>query len=172
MIIDEFCPEYLITKKYEIDVNAGIERVYNVARTFHMSTSLLTKWLLKLRGIPYNLSTIDGLKECGFVILGDKKQEEIVFGLIGKFWTFPVHIQQLNPHDFKYFNKEGFAKAVGNIAFIPQSENITNVTTETRVHCFDKRSALLFRLYWAVIAPFSGIIRKEWLRTIKIESEK
>jgi hypothetical protein len=172
MIIDEFCPEYLIRKKYAIDVNAGIERVYNVAHTFNMSTSLLTKWLLRLRGIPKNLSTIDGLKEFGFVILGDKKQEEIVFGLVGKFWTFPVHIQQLYPHNFKYFNKEGFAKAVGNIAFCSQSENRTNVTTETRVHCFDKRSALLFRLYWTVIEPFSGLIRKEWLRTIKIESEK
>jgi len=172
MIIDEFCPEYLISRKYEIVVNAGIEEVYNVAHTFDMSTSLLTKWLLKLRGIPKNLSTIDGLTELGFVILGDKKQEEIVFGLVGKFWTFPVIIQELNPHNFKYFHEEGFAKAIGNIAFIPQSENRTNVTTETRVHCFDKRSALLFRLYWTVIAPFSGLIRKEWLRTIKIQSEK
>lgn len=172
MIIDEFCPEYLIRKKYEIDVNAGIGRVCTVAHTFHMSTSSLSKWLLKLRGFPKGLTTIDGLKEFGFVILGDKEQEEIVFGVVGKFWTFPVHIQQLNPHNFNYFNKKGFVKAVGNIAFISQGENRTNVTTETRVHCFDKGSVLLFRLYWTLISPLSGLIRKEWLRTIKIESEK
>jgi hypothetical protein len=172
MIIDEFCPECLVRKQYEIDVNADIERVYNIAHTFNMSTSLITKWLLRLRGIDRNFSTIDGLKEFGFVILGDKKEEEIAFGVVGKFWTFPVHIQQLDPHNFKQFNKEGFAKAVGNIAFISQSKNITNVSTETRVHCFDKRSALLFRLYWAIISPFSGLIRKDWLRTIKTESER
>ncbi len=171
MIIEQFSPEYIVRKKYEIEVNANISNVYKIARSFNMSNSTLSKWLFKLRGLPESLTSIEGLTKFGFVILGDKKDEEIVFGLVGKFWTFSADIQHLNSQEFRDFNKKGFAKAVANIAFIPESENHTKIVTETRVHCTDTLSAFFFRLYWALISPFSGLLRKEWLKTIKEKSE-
>ncbi len=172
MIIDQYCPEFKVQKKYEIEVNANSSTVYNIIRSFNMSDSLMSKWLFKLRGFPESLTSIDGLTNFGFVILADKKNEEIVFGLAGKFWTLSANIQQLTPDNFNDFRENGYAKAVANIALFPQSEYQTKVITETRVYCFDSLSSFLFRLYWTFISPFSGLIRKEWLTTIKRESEK
>lgn len=171
MIIDKYCPDYIVSKKYEIDVAANITRVYRVVRYFNMSNSSLSKWLFKLRGFPESLSSIEGLTKFGFVVLEDKKEEEIVFGLVGKFWTFSANIQHLNSQEFNDFHESGYAKAVANIALFSQNENHTKVITETRVHCTDILSAFFFRLYWTFISPFSGIIRKEWLKTIKQASE-
>ncbi|MFC1524191.1 hypothetical protein ACFL6N_05305 [Thermodesulfobacteriota bacterium] len=172
MIIDYYCPDYIVQKKYEIKVNADIHQVYRIARSFNMSNSSLSQWLFKLRGFPKSLASIDGLTQFGFVILGDRKDAEIVFGLIGKFWTFSADIQQLTPANFNGFNQKGYAKAVANIAFFPVAGNRTKVVTETRVHCFDGFSGFWFRIYWTLISPFSGLIRKEWLKTIKQSSEK
>ena len=47
----------------------------------------------------------------------------------------------------------------------------TRLSTETRVRCSEDASRRRFRLYWAVIAPFSGLIRREVLRTIRHEAE-
>jgi hypothetical protein len=160
-----------MSKKYEIDVAANITRVYAVARSFNMSDSSLSKWLFKLRGLPESLTSIEGLTKFGFVILGDKKEEEMVFGLVGKFWTFSANIRHLSSQEFNCFDEKGYAKAVANIALFPKDENHTKVITETRVDCTDIISALFFRLYWTLISPFSGIVRKEWLKTIKQASE-
>jgi hypothetical protein len=70
------------------------------------------------------------------------------------------------------FNKAGYAKAAGNIAFIEQSDGVVRVITETRVQCLDHTSRRRFFLYWLLINPFSGIIRKEWQRLIKQKAEK
>ncbi|PSL06695.1 hypothetical protein CLV30_10281 [Haloactinopolyspora alba] len=39
--------------------------------------------------------------------------------------------------------------------------------TETRVAATDTRTRRLFAVYWALIRPFSGLIRHEWLRAIR-----
>ncbi len=38
---------------------------------------------------------------------------------------------------------------------------------ETRVQCLGPRARRNFRLYWALIGPFSGLIRKEALRLVR-----
>lgn len=41
------------------------------------------------------------------------------------------------------------------------------LVTETRVAPTDEKSRRAFRSYWAVVRPFSGLIRREWLRAIR-----
>ncbi|MGA7641496.1 MAG: hypothetical protein WBW56_04765, partial [Syntrophobacteraceae bacterium] len=101
----------------------------------------------------------------------DKPCNELVFGLIGRFWAASTQIQRVNADAFIKFDQPGFAKAVGNMAFIAQGDGSVRVTTETRVLCPDDASRRCFRLYWLFIGPFSGIIRKEWLRLIKQGAE-
>ena len=43
--------------------------------------------------------------------------------------------------------------------------------TETRVLGTDARSRRLFSAYWLVIRPCSGLIRRGWLRAIRIRAE-
>jgi hypothetical protein len=78
----------------------------------------------------------------------------------------------LDADRFAALDRPGLAKAVFNIAFTPLPEAGSRVTTETRVYCSDHTSRRRFRLYWMLISPFSGWIRKEWLRLIKAHAEK
>ncbi len=171
MLIDQFLPTYEISARYQIDIHAPIERVYLAARYLDMSDSWIVRWLYRLRGLPKYSLTLDGMLKWGFVLLADQPSQEIVFGLIGRFWTHSAQIQSVTVDTFVEFHQQGYAKAVGNIAFIPQGAGIVRVTTETRVYCPDDTSRGDFRLYWLLIGPFSGIIRKEWLRLIKQHAE-
>ena len=73
--------------------------------------------------------------------------------------------------EFAAFDSAGYAKAVWNFSLVEDSPEVTRLATETRVRCLDKASRLRFRMYWAVIAPFSGLIRREALRMIRRSSE-
>jgi hypothetical protein len=107
----------------------------------------------------------------GFVLLADEPGQEIVFGLIGRFWTRSAGIQSVGADAFVPFEQSGFAKAVGNLAFAPRDDRSIRVTTETRVRCYGGAARLSFRLYWLLVGPFSGLIRREWLRLIKERAE-
>lgn len=172
MLIDTYCPVFMISKKYTEEVNAPIDKVYSVVRALDASRSRICKWLFRLRGFPSHMTTFDGLQRFGFVMLGDVPLKELAFGLVGKFWTHSGQILRLSAEEFKGFQKEGFAKAVGNITLKPLGEQKTLIETETRVVCFGHQSAFCFRLYWTLISPFSGLVRKEWLKIIKEEAEK
>jgi hypothetical protein len=45
------------------------------------------------------------------------------------------------------------------------------LSTETRVSAADPSARRRFRLYWLAIRPFSGLIRRVWLRAIKRRAE-
>jgi hypothetical protein len=172
MLLDQFLPNFDIKARYQIDVQAPASRAYAVTRHLDMRDSLIVRWLCRLRGLPHADFTFEGMSKLGFVLLADKPSQEIVFGLIGRFWTPFPRIQRVQAEDFIAFNRPGFAKAVGNMAFTPLSDGKgVRVTTETRVLCLGDASRRYFRLYWRLIAPFSGIIRKEWLRMVKQRAE-
>ena len=128
---------------------------------------------MSLRGFTLPIhSTLDGfLEETNFVLLGEKYGGEILFGLVGRFWTLSGHTQGLNIEQFRNFQEEGYAKAVWNFAVVPISDTSTGVTTETRIHCMDQVSRRKFKLYWFLIQRFSGVIRRIALREIKRDAE-
>jgi len=172
MLIDQLLPSYDIRARYQIDIDAPAKRAYLAARHLDMSDSIIVRWLYRLRGLPESGLTFDGMLKWGFVLLEDKPSQEIVFGLIGRFWTISPRIQPIRADAFAGFDRPGFAKAVGNIAFTPLSgARGVRVTTETRIQCLCDSSRRSFRLYWQLIGPFSGMIRKEWLRLVKHRAE-
>ena len=171
MLIDQFLPRYDVSARYQISIRAPVEKAYSAARFLDMRDSPIVRWFYRLRGLPEYGLTLDGMLKWGFVLLADKPPQEFVFGLIGRFWTPAAHIQPINADAFVEFDRPGFAKAVGNMAFVPQGDGRVRVATETRVLCLDDRSRLCFRLYWLLIGPFSGMVRKEWLRLIKQRAE-
>jgi hypothetical protein len=48
----------------------------------------------------------------------------------------------------------------------------TRLVTETRVACVDAASRRWFRLYWLVVRPFSGVIRKAMLSAVAREAAR
>ena len=107
----------------------------------------------------------------GFILLGETPSQEILMGVIGRFWTRTADLQRLDPGGFREFDRVGYAKAAWNFAMAGENEGMIRLTTETRIYCTDAKSRRRFRLYWSVIAPFSAWIRRETLRTLKEKLE-
>jgi hypothetical protein len=107
-----------------------------------------------------------------FILLGEKPNEELLLGLVGRFWTLSGELRRLDSEGFRKFNEPGFAKAAWNFSLSERSDGSVLLETETRVCCTNDASRKRFRLYWFVIGVFSGLIRREVLRAVKQNAER
>lgn len=173
-LLDEVLPSFDISAKYSIRVRATPDRIYRVLQE-GVPTGLLTKLLMLLRGIPRFLSGAKKRRrvrsEDAFYKLKQSQNREIVIGIIGQFWKpvsnpLPIH----NLDEFLEFQKEGYCKAALNLRISPYNARECVVSTETRILGYGSAKEP-FANYWRVIAPFSGLIRKEILRKIKSKAE-
>ena len=181
-LIDEFMPIYDVSEYHETKVRAPIGKVYDALRTADLGASFIVRLLLELRALPDLFSRqhrkrdsrvdIEILLKNGFVLLGENPPNEIALGLVGRFWAAAGRTCRLSDADeFREFDESGYAKAVWNFSLVEEGGAETRLATETRVRCLDVGSRWRFRLYWSVIGPFSGLIRREVLRTIRNGSE-
>jgi hypothetical protein len=133
--------------------------------------------LFRLRGIPAgsfapSCFTLDDFLKMRFILLGEKPNEELLLGLVGRFWTASGELRRLDAEGFRGFDEPGYAKAVWNFSLAGRSDGSVLLETETRVYCLDQASRRRFRLYWLLVGPFSGLIRREVLQAIKRSAEK
>ncbi len=179
MLIDEFMPVYDFDEKHEINVRASAETVYAALYSFDFNESAIIRWLFLLRGLASKNScdatgqtqTLRDMTKFGFVVLGEKPSEEILLGLVGKFWKPTGNLQKIEAEDFLAFNENGYAKAVWNFALTESAAKEIRLMTETRVQSLDEASRESFSFYWTFIKPFSGWILQEILRLVKQKAE-
>lgn len=174
MLIDSFLPVYDFSERHETRVRASRERTFAAIDSTDFSASWTIWGLLALRGLGWSNAsksvTLRDMAKDGFTVLGEKRDEEILLGLAGKFWTLGGNLQKIDANNFREFDEKGFAKAVWNFS-LNESNGEIILKTETRIRCLDEASRKSFALYWTVIEPFSGLIRKEMLRLIKEKAE-
>lgn len=172
MLIDRFMPDFIVSKRHSVKIDAPLNSVYFSLLEVNFRDSSVIRWLFRLRGIPENALTLSGFGEAGFIPLARIEKQEVLFGLVGRFWTYAPELLFMDPESFHRFQQKGYAKAVINFSFHRLDGNLTRVETETRVHCTDQASKSLFRVYWFFISPFSAWIRQEMLRLVKRAAEK
>jgi hypothetical protein len=83
---------------------------------------------------------------------------------------FRKRIGSCNPDDARGHIVSGIAAwTCSAVTVCP--DGATTLSTETRILCTDDRNRRRFRRYWAVVRPFSGLIRIELLRIVRREAE-
>ncbi len=147
MLIDKYLPHYTYYEHHHTIIKAGAKDCFLTTKELDMSDSWITKILMKLRGLP----TKD-LKLQGFL-------QNICF----------TYIEEDPFKEFVIDASQPGLKIFWNFYFKPVSENVTVVSTETRILCLSAKVKRLFSLYWFFVRPFSGLIRIEILRLIKKE---
>ncbi|HEX6126203.1 MAG TPA: hypothetical protein VFZ23_12590 [Pyrinomonadaceae bacterium] len=170
MLIDEFLPEYEFVETHGISINAGATDIYRAANEVDFSESCMIRFLFRLRGLSTEKVTLSRLKRSRFEILGEKPDNEILLGLVGRFWMPKGDMKKIDAEGFKKFDTPGYAKAVWNFSLCPEG-SVSRLKTETRVKCTDPGSRWRFGLYWMIVRPFSGLIRMEMLKAIKRRAE-
>jgi hypothetical protein len=175
-ILDDYLPVWEFDERHSRRIAALPDRVYAAIRTlpageirfFHVLT-----WLRRFgRPLPPGILNapkaepiLDSAIRGGFVLLAEDPPREIVIGavVIG-----PSKVgRPIDADAFAAMVEPGLAKAAMNFLIAPDGAGGSIVTTETRVHGTDPRSARRFAMYWRIIQPGSGFIRRMWLRAIE-----
>lgn len=177
VLIDDFLPDYDVRERHGIRVHAPIEKVYTTVRELDISQANLSMFLFRLRGLPAGRAApscfkLDDFLKMRFILLGERPDEELLLGLVGRFWTPSGELLRLDAEGFRDFKEPGYAKAAWNFTLAKQPHDEVMLATETRVYCLDETSRRRFRLYWLFIGAFSGLIRRELLRTVKRSAER
>ena len=182
MRLQGFLPSFHYSERHKTVVRASQDVVYNTARSLDFSQSSVIRTLWWLRQAPGRIArldfdskgrvlTFDDFEGAGFIRLAEDPPDEFVFGAVGRFWKLTPEFLDLPPEEYKSFGKPGFAKVAFNICIEKTSAESCLVSTESRILCLDDESKRRFRYYWALIRPFSGLMRRVMLRAIRRTSE-
>ena len=167
-LIDKYLPKYSFNEYHETTINGPIEEVYETAKNFDLSKSHLIKWLFKVRGLPTKRMHLqDFISDIGFSTIEENIPVENLIGFWARYKIEPI----LNPDDFIKNTISARIKVVWNFYLEKLDSNQVRLSTETRVLCITPSAKVTFGLYWMIIKPFSGVIRKKMLRIIKQSSE-
>jgi len=173
-LADELLPAYDVVMRHAIDVAAPAAEVWDALHRADFAAAWYVRALLMLRGLrrPVRVPrlTLERLVEGGFVRLGERAGCELALGLVGRFWLPSGGRVKVRPHEFRGFVEPGHAKVVWTFAVAAAGPARTRLTTETRVACVDAASRRRFRVYWLVVRPFSGLIRKAMLSGVAREA--
>lgn len=167
MLQQKYMPEFHFVEKHAVNIGATPEKTYACLQNFDFGNSVISRILMRLRGMPASANRLEDLRKMGFILLEMKQNEEVILGLVGQFWRPSGNIQHLSKEAFVTFNDPHFVRATWNFLVRPHHQHVT-LETETRILC---GSLVMnkFKWYWSIVRPFSGIIRKEMLKGIKRE---
>jgi hypothetical protein len=160
-LLSEVLPEYHFRERHARRVDAPPERVFAAVRELRADDTPIARHLMRLRGIrgERERPIFEQMGRFGFEVVAEDERE-LVLAAIGQPWKWRGGTHPSAP-DFRSFAEPGYAK----MALSYRLEDGV-LSTETRVHLTDEASRRAFRRYWLLIRPFSGLIRRAWLRAI------
>jgi hypothetical protein len=185
-LLESWMPTYDVAARYSVRIDASPTQVYSTLLATDFSRPWLVRGLMGVRLLPALLrsprltwlrlrpsrspraSLAEG-QHSDFVRLEESPPQEIVLGITGRFWTLAAEIVPIPPDRFREVLPAGLAQAVWNFQ-ISEAHGGAELATETRIRCADPATLRLFRRYWRLVAPGSGLIRHAILRQIRREA--
>jgi hypothetical protein len=161
-LLSEVLPEYDFRERHARRIDAPPERVFAAVRELSADDTPAVRLLFRLRGLRGDTARpiFDQMERFGFEVVAEEPGRELVVAAIGQPWKLRGGARPRGA-DFRTFAEPGYAKMALNWRL----EDGT-LTTETRVQLTDGTARRSFRRYWLVVRPFSGLIRRAWLRAI------
>ena len=193
MLLDKYMPKWDFTEVHSIRVNGDPETVYDaVMETTLAEISSIMRLLLFLRELPEKAvgrkttamdnqePMLSSMLNNGFTKLAEKKPFEVVFGLLvpgntGRVWqkSSGKEITAADAEEFFAFENPDYIRVVANIIVEDTDKlDLVTVSTESRSLALSRQALKHFTPYWRIIRPFSGLIRRLWLRGIKRHAER
>jgi hypothetical protein len=193
MLLDKYLPKYNFTEVHTIKVKATPEVAYRaIIETTLGEISGFVRLLFWLRELPEKMvgrqldsMTDDGpmigqMEKNGFTIIEEQPPREKVFGLIvpgkiGRVWdkSSGYGSQVADAAEFLAFKDPDYLLVIANLMVQDSGiPGVVTVYTESRTKALSDKARKSFRPYWAIIRPWSGLIRRLWLRAIKRRAER
>ena len=183
MLIDSYMSNFDAVERHRVAISAPPTDVYTALERIDLRSLPAVRLLLGLRALPSLLlepssrerlgmpMRIGDLTRYGFVSLAEDPPDEVVLGVTGRFWRPIGNIVSSRPEQYRDPVARGYTRAVWNFAVAPTREGSV-LSTETRIACGGASARIKFRCYWALVRPFSGLIRHSILRAVQAECSR
>ena len=162
--LDEVLPAYDFDEVHSIEVAAEPEAAVAAFLATPAAADRFVGGLFRLRGLRTGGSIEESLTRMGFAFL-HRAPTEVVLGGAGRLSA------EGGVHPFTEA-RTGDVRMAIDVRATRLGDGRCALTTETRVSATDARSRRLFRWYWRVVRPFSGLIRRRWLRAARDHAEQ
>ena len=95
-----------------------------------------------------------------------------VSGLGGRLWSLgDTFVRFDGPEEFQDWSEPGFCKVVARHEVVARDAG-SEIRSDVRIWCTNRRALLRFRPYWAFIGPFSRFIGSELLSAATRRAER
>jgi hypothetical protein len=84
----------------------------------------------------------------GWLLLGERPEQEIALGLVGRFWRPVIEYAAVDATAFAGFSEPGFAKTVYALGTRPLEDGKTLLWAIMRTATTDEHARTRFRRYW------------------------
>jgi len=179
---DRIAPVYEFNEVHETEIHAGREPIYDaiLKTTPHEILFFQTlTWIRRMgRPLPEGILRAPGTEpilelamRTSFLRLAEENGRELVVGTIVVSPNRNSARQIQTAEQFIALDAPGYAKATMNFLVDPIRPGLCRLRTETRVFATDSSAERRFATYWRVIYPGSALIRRMWLRAIRLRAE-
>ena len=166
MPVADALPLYHHRERHSLRVAARPEAALAAARETRLADLPVVAALFRLRGLR---AAPGGPIWTSLQAQGFRLHDPETLVLIGRPWSPRGGTRSVE--DFVAFAEPGYAKMAIDLRALPDGEG-ARLETETRVYLTDGRARRRFGAYWLAIRPFSGLVRRLWLRAAKGAAER
>jgi hypothetical protein len=177
--LDDVLPAPHFRERHRRRIAASPDAVWTALHEVRLSDSPLARVLMDLRTLPLRLGRgrrpglVAGrfLEDGPLSVLVAEPERIVVGGGVLQPWTLRggKKSPQLNARALRTFNEPGWVKCAIGFVLEPHDDR-TMLRTETRVRT-DRRTWLRFALYWFLVRPGSGLVRRGLLRAVARRAE-
>jgi hypothetical protein len=174
MLVDEFLPDYDVSDEIGTVVDADVPTTWRTLTEADLidvgrrrplvavlgAVRILPELVWQLlhgerpTGAPERLTLRDTtelpMSGGGWILLGERPEEEIALGMVGRFWRPVIQYANVDAGSFEAFSEPGFAKAVYAIGTRPTEDGKTLLWAIMRTATTDERARTSFRRYWTL----------------------
>jgi len=192
MLIDEVMPEFDAIRTEHLIVDMPVDRAWDATLDADFietaTSSKLVRGLFALRTAgekavqavtrrdpepvpePESMRLRDMSEQGDWIRLATDPPNEIVFGVIGRFWAGETAWRQIDPELFRSFDEPGFARIAANFSLRKYGSGRTLISYECRTRATSDDARRGFMRYWRPLNPFIGMVLRAQLRLIARES--
>ena len=158
--INGWLPTFDVGERHEIEVPLPPEEALRRALAAPAAPDRVVRFLFRLRGLRPEGSIQHFMAANGFTVL-EHSATAYVVGLVARGRRLPL----ADSAAWRAAARPGTVKIAADFR-AEAAPGGARLITETRVSAADRPALVRFRLYWLLVAPFSKLIRRRWLRAI------
>jgi hypothetical protein len=166
--LEQAIPVYHFHERHARWISASPERVWHALTTLTLDQLTLTRPLVAIRHLGARQRTsakplfVDGPLR----IFQTDPASYALGGAVSRPWERnPTRQQITSLREFAQFDQPGWTKYLTDFHLQPRDQGV-QLTTETRGYSTDSHARRRFALYWALIRPGSGLVRRDLLATV------